>query len=122
MVEEEAVAIALERLIACLPRSSTLEEMVPAPWTEPALGARIADALARLVVLGHCAISTEPVVCASRLAERPLAWPVAAMDAAVAGCSLIGVLQSSILEVDVLAGVTVLFGVGSMSPHHGCQG
>jgi hypothetical protein len=38
------------------------------------------------------------------------------------GCSLIGILQSSILEVDVLAGVTVLFGVGSMSPHHGCQG
>jgi hypothetical protein len=36
--------------------------------------------------------------------------------------SLIGVLQSSILGVDVLAGVTVLFGVGSMSPHHGCQG
>jgi hypothetical protein len=39
-----------------------------------------------------------------------------------AGCSLIGILQSSILEVDVLARVMVLFGVGSMSPHHGCQG
>ena len=39
-----------------------------------------------------------------------------------AGCSLIGVSQSSILEVDVLAGVTVLFGVGSMAPHYGCQG
>jgi fructose-specific phosphotransferase system IIC component len=42
--------------------------------------------------------------------------------APITPCSLIGVLQSSILGVDVLAGVTVLFGVGSMSPHHGCQG
>jgi len=38
------------------------------------------------------------------------------------GCSLIGVLQSSILEVDVLVGVTVLFGVGSMSPIMGVRG
>jgi hypothetical protein len=43
-------------------------------------------------------------------------------DIPIQGCSLIGALQSSIPEVDVLAGVTVLFGVGSMSPHHGCQG
>jgi trans-aconitate methyltransferase/methyltransferase-like protein len=81
--EEEAVAVAFERLVARVPRSSTLEDIAPAAETEPALRARIADALARLVVLGHCAISTEPVACASRLAERPLAWPVAAMDAAV---------------------------------------
>jgi hypothetical protein len=40
---------------------------------------------------------------------------------ALNGLVMIG-MQSSILEVDVLAGVTVLFGVGSMSPHHGGQG
>jgi len=38
------------------------------------------------------------------------------------GCSLIGILKSSILETDALAGVTVLFGVSSRPPHHGCQG
>jgi len=83
VVEAEAVATAFERLVARLPGSSTLEDMAPAAATEPSLRARIADALARLVVLGHCAISTEPVACAARLSERPRAWPVAAMDAAV---------------------------------------
>jgi SAM-dependent methyltransferase len=81
-VDEEAVAIAFERLIARLPGSSTLEDMAPAATTDPALRPRIAAALARLVVLGHCAISTEPVVCASRLAARPRASPTAAADAA----------------------------------------
>lgn len=82
-VEEEAVATAFDRLIARLPGSSTLEDMAPVAATDPALRLRVADALARLVVLGHCAISTEPVICATRLAERPRAWPVAAIDAAV---------------------------------------
>ena len=36
--------------------------------------------------------------------------------------SLIGMLMSSTSETDALAGVTVLFEVGSWSPHHGCQG
>jgi hypothetical protein len=36
--------------------------------------------------------------------------------------SLIGVLMSISAETDALVGVTVLFGVGSWSPHHGCQG
>ena len=53
------------------------------------------------------------------LRRSPFAGRLSALDR---GRSLIGVLQSSILGVDVLAGVTVLFGVGSMSPHHGCQG
>jgi SAM-dependent methyltransferase len=81
-VEEEAVAIAFERLIARLPGSSTLEDMAPAATTDPALRRRIAEALARLVVLGHCAISAEPVICASRLEDRPRTWRVTAMDAA----------------------------------------
>ena len=38
------------------------------------------------------------------------------------GCSLIGMLMSSTSETDALAGVTVLFEVGTWSPHHGCQG
>jgi len=83
LVEEEAVATAFDRLITRLPGSSTLEDMAPAATTDPALRRRIADALGRLVVLGHCAISTEPVVCASRLKDRPRAWPLAAADAAV---------------------------------------
>ena len=33
-----------------------------------------------------------------------------------------GMLMSSTSETDALAGVTVLFEVGSWSPHHGCQG
>src|ERR1700758_1691864 len=36
--------------------------------------------------------------------------------------SLIGVWMSISAETDVLVGVTVLFGVGSWSPHYGCQG
>lgn len=83
VMEEEAVATALERLVARLPGSSTLEDLAPAATTEPGLRARVANALARLVLLGHCAISTEPLACAARLAERPLAWPLAALDAAV---------------------------------------
>jgi trans-aconitate methyltransferase len=82
-VDEVAVAIAFERLIARLPGSSTLEDMAPAAATDPALRRRIAEALARLVLLGHCAISAEPLLCASRLAQRPRTWPLAAMDAAV---------------------------------------
>jgi SAM-dependent methyltransferase len=82
LVEEEAVAVALERLVARLPGSSALEDMAPAAATEPGLRTRIADALARLVVLGYCAISTESLTCAARLEDRPLAWPLAAIDAA----------------------------------------
>jgi hypothetical protein len=60
-----------------------LEDIAPATATEPTLRARVSDALARLVRLGHCAISTEPLACAVRLEERPVAWRLAAADAAV---------------------------------------
>jgi hypothetical protein len=43
----------------------------------------VADALARLTAFGHCAIASEPVVCATRLAEQPIAWRLAASDARV---------------------------------------
>ena len=78
---DEAVATAIGRLIARLPRSSRLEDLAPAAESEAALRERVGDALARLVAFGHCAISSEPVVCATRLAERPVAWPLAASDA-----------------------------------------
>ncbi len=83
LVEEEAVATAFERLVARLPGSSMLEDIAPAATTEPGLRARVRDALARLVLLGHCGISTEPLACAAQLGERPRAWPLCAADAAV---------------------------------------
>src|SRR5208337_4708691 len=80
---EEDVANAVGRLIARLPRSSRLEDIAPAAETEPPLRERVGDALASLVAFGLCGISTEPVVCATRLAERPKAWRLAASDALV---------------------------------------
>ncbi len=82
-VEDQATAEAIRRLIARLPRSSRLDDVAPKGVTEPRLRARIADALARLVAFGHCAISTEPVICATRLAERPAASRLAAGDALI---------------------------------------
>jgi SAM-dependent methyltransferase len=80
-VEDEAVAEAIRRLIARLPGSSRFEDVAPVASTEPALRERIGDALGLLVAFGHCAISTEPVLCATRLAERPVASRLAASDA-----------------------------------------
>ncbi len=83
VVDEEAVANAIRRLAGRLPGSSRLEDIAPAAMTEPPLRERIGDAVAQLVAFGHCAIATEPVVCATRLAERPVAWRLAASDARV---------------------------------------
>jgi hypothetical protein len=82
-VEDKAVARAIGRLADRLPRSSRLEDIAPAAATEPLVRRGVADALARLTAFGHCAISSEPVVCATRLAERPVAWRLAANDARV---------------------------------------
>ena len=71
-IDDEAVASAVGRLIERLPRSSRLEDIAPAAATEPPLRERVADALASLVAFGLCGVSTEPVVCATRLAERPV--------------------------------------------------
>ncbi len=80
-VADEAVADAVGRLIAGAPRSSTLEDVAPVAATEPERRKRIAAGLIELVISGFCAISTEPIVCATRLPERPRAWPLAASDA-----------------------------------------
>ena len=87
-IDEEAVAMAVGRLIARLPRSARLEDIAPAATTDPRLRERVADALASLVAFGLCGVSTEAVVCATRLAERPIAWRVAASDARVAGVTV----------------------------------
>jgi SAM-dependent methyltransferase len=83
VVDDEAVASAIGGLIARLPRSSRLEDIAPAAATEPGVRARIGEAVASLVAFGLCGLSTEPVVCAARLAERPVAWRLAASDARV---------------------------------------
>jgi SAM-dependent methyltransferase len=70
---------ALRRFVARRPGSSTLAELVP-PDDEVAL-AEAGEALRIAVEAGLAATSTLPVVCASRLAERPKIWPFAAMDA-----------------------------------------
>jgi trans-aconitate methyltransferase/methyltransferase-like protein len=82
-IEDEAVASAIGRLADRLPRSSRLEDIAPATATEPRVREGVADALARLTAFGHCAISSEPVMCATRLAERPVASRLAASDARV---------------------------------------
>jgi predicted O-methyltransferase YrrM len=81
LVDDEAVASAIGRLIARAPRSSRLEDIAPAAATEPGMRAQVGEALASLVAFGLCSLSTEPVVCAARLAERPVAWRLAASDA-----------------------------------------
>lgn len=81
VLRDAGVVRAIERMIERQPRSSRLEDIAPAGASEPALRAGVADALVRLVQFGHCAISTLPVECATRLAERPVAWRLAASDA-----------------------------------------
>ncbi len=81
VLRDASVVRAIERMIERQPRSSHLEDIAPAVACEFALRAGVADALMRLVQFGHCAISTLPVECATRLAERPVAWRLAVSDA-----------------------------------------
>ncbi len=80
-VADEAAALAIQRLIARLPRSSTLEDLGPVAATEAETRRRIAVGLVELVAAGLCAVSSAPIVCATRLQERPRAWRLAASDA-----------------------------------------
>lgn len=77
VVRGAPVGQAIGRLIARSPRSSRIADLAP----EPEHRQNVTEALATLVAFGHCAISTLPVECATRLAERPKAWRVAALDA-----------------------------------------
>ena len=82
-VADEAAAGAIRRLIARLPRSASLEDLAPVAATEPDMRKRVAAGLVELVMSGLCAVSSAPVVCATRLQERPRAWLLAASDALV---------------------------------------
>ena len=68
-VADEAAAGAIRRLIARLPRSASLEDLAPVAATKPDID--IAAGLVELVMSGLCAVSSAPVVCATRLQERP---------------------------------------------------
>ena len=69
---------ALLRLVERGPASSRLADLVLDGPSETALG--VAEILRVAVEAGLVAISSQPVECASRLAERPKIWPLAAMD------------------------------------------
>lgn len=81
VIDDPAVIAPLNRLIARLPASSRLEDIAPAAATPAAERKAVAQALLRLVKFGHLSISTLPIVCAARLAERPKAWSLAVSDA-----------------------------------------
>jgi SAM-dependent methyltransferase len=70
---------AMRRLLLRRPASSRLADLVED--ADAALRAEVAECLRVAVEAGLLAISTVPVDCASRLAERPKLWPLAAMDA-----------------------------------------
>ena len=76
VLNNSSAAPAMRRFVARRPASSTLADLA-APGDEAALS----EALGIAVENGLAAVSTLPVACAVRLAERPKIWPFAAMDA-----------------------------------------
>jgi methyltransferase-like protein/predicted O-methyltransferase YrrM len=81
VVDDDDVVAAIRRLIERLPASCRLDELASGAKTDTRLRGALAEALSRMLNLGLLAISTEPVVCATKLAERPKAWSLAAADA-----------------------------------------
>jgi SAM-dependent methyltransferase len=77
VIRNSGAAPAMRRLVARRPASSTLADLAD---DEAAL-AEAGEALRIAVENGLVAVSTLPVACAFRLAERPRLWPLAAMDA-----------------------------------------
>jgi 2-polyprenyl-3-methyl-5-hydroxy-6-metoxy-1,4-benzoquinol methylase/methyltransferase-like protein len=80
-VDDAEVVAAILRLIERLPASSRLDELAPDAEKDSRLRRAIVETLSRMLKFGFLAISTEPVVCATKLAERPKAWSLAAGDA-----------------------------------------
>jgi hypothetical protein len=68
---------AVRRLLERRPASSRLADLA-----EPDLRAEVGETLRVAVEAGLLAVSTLPVECAFHPAERPILWPVAALDAA----------------------------------------
>ncbi len=79
---EPAVAAALQRLVARLPSSSSLDEIVPAEDSGQKDRGKIRASLMQLLCRGSLEAATLPVICAAGLPERPKVWPLAASDAA----------------------------------------
>ena len=79
VIRNSGAAAAMRRLVARRPASSTLDDLVSG--AEETGLAEAGEALRIAVENGLVAISTLPVACAFRLAERPRLWPLAAMDA-----------------------------------------
>ena len=80
-IADGAAAHAIRQLIARLPRSSTLEDLAPVGATQPEMRKRIAAGPIELVMWRALRGLERAVVCATRLQERPRAWPLAASDA-----------------------------------------
>jgi len=75
-----AVAEAMRGFVARRPGSARIADLASSVGSE--LRAAILETLKAAVELGLAAVSTTPVRCSTRLAERSKIWPVAASDAA----------------------------------------
>ena len=73
----------LKRLVDRKPASSTLEDLLIDGNASEDARASLEEALRVIVEVGFSAISAAPVVCASRLVERPRIWPIAGFDSVV---------------------------------------
>jgi len=80
VIEGDAAALAMRRLIGRLPGSARLDDLAPAGGADRAAARAL---LARLVTYGDLAVSTEPLRCAAALGARPKAWELCAADARV---------------------------------------
>lgn len=98
IVNDGAVAEALVMLKARLPSSSTLSDLLDGSEANGATALAVRKVLRRLACRGMIALSTEAVVCASAIAERPVAWPLAACDAS-AGRELTATLRHARFEI-----------------------
>ena len=79
---DAAARQSIERMIARLPSSSSLDDLAPPDRTDAEEREKIAGALMKMLSLGMVQISTEPIDLPASIAERPKAWFVAASDAA----------------------------------------
>ncbi len=100
---------AIEALIARLPNSSSIDELVTAmevrgASVDEAMRSRIADALLRMVLVGLATASTEPFRTARSLSAKPVACPMLRADAA-AGVLHSANLRHEPIRLDVVAQV-----------------
>jgi SAM-dependent methyltransferase len=72
----------IERMIARLPSSSSLDDLAPPGCTNAEEREQIIGAFMKMLSLGMVQISAEPIDLPAAIAERPKAWWLAASDAA----------------------------------------